>query len=228
MSTHPHILCIETSSGITSVALSAGENSVAQKVEYTKNSAGSQLQNLIEGVLLQADIDFKELDAIAVSGGPGSYTGLRIGVSVAKGMAYALNIPLVLVETFQAMKKQLELKNKNQYDFYIPMIDARRIDAFTCILNQKGEFVLTPRCLTIESHTFDEWLSKNQNVIVFGNEIDKFREIVENKIRKFDGNVTLFAESMIPNAVDKFKKGRFEDVAYVEPKYYKSFYTAKI
>lgn len=226
MQTVPHILCIETSTRVTSVALSAGKNCLSHKVERTKNSAGGQLQNLISDALSQAGIDFKELDAIAVSGGPGSYTGLRIGVSVAKGMAYALNIPLILVETFQAMKQQLTSQNGQLYDIYIPMIDARRMDAFTCVMDQQGEFILTPRCITIENHTFDQWINDEHKTIVFGKEIEKFKSILEDRVSQFQEDVTLLAESMIPIAFEKYQLKKFENVAYFEPKYYKSFYTA--
>jgi tRNA threonylcarbamoyladenosine biosynthesis protein TsaB len=105
----PYILCIETSSGYCSVALSYGNTLVSQAIENQKNKAADKLNLLVDTVMNESKLTFKELDAIAISGGPGSYTGLRIGVSVAKGLAYALKIPLIHVETFFAMKLKLKM-----------------------------------------------------------------------------------------------------------------------
>lgn len=226
MSPATHILCIETSAGICSVAIGKDGNLLCQAVEAQKNSAADKLQSLIEDVIRQSGLSFNDLDAIAVSGGPGSYTGLRIGVSTAKGMAYALSIPLIHVESFQAMKEQLRILGKDQYDIFIPMLDARRQDAFTCVMDKDGNYLMPPQCVTVEPHTFDEWIETGRKIIVWGQDISKFKSIIEDKVSSFEDEIFLFAEAMTHVANDRFVEKIHEDIAYYEPKYYKSFHSS--
>ena len=223
----PYILCIETSSGYCSVALSYGNTLVSQAIENQKNKAADKLNLLIDEVMNESKLKFKELDAIAISGGPGSYTGLRIGVSVAKGLAYALEIPLIHVETFLAMKAQVEDQCKSEFDRYIPMIDARRMDAFTAIINSQNEYILEPQCLTIDENLIDKW-SENYRIVIFGHELDKFNILLQNKVSIiYLNNINLEAKCMMFLANDKYLKSQFEDIAYYEPKYYKNFHSSR-
>jgi tRNA threonylcarbamoyladenosine biosynthesis protein TsaB len=222
----PYILCIETSSGYCSVALSYGNTLVSQAIENQKNKAADKLNLLVDTVMNESKLTFKELDAIAISGGPGSYTGLRIGVSVAKGLAYALKIPLIHVETFFAMKAQVENVSDLKFDQYIPMIDARRMDAFTAIINNQNEYILEPECITIDEDFIEKWCQSYRNVI-FGHELDKFNILLQNKtFIIYLNNINLEAKYMIALATDKYLKNQFEDIAYYEPKYYKLFHSS--
>lgn len=226
MKTSPLILHIETSSEPTSVAISRADAVIGYSIESQKNLAADRLHDMIEEVLKEAQLELSHIDAVAVSGGPGSYTGLRIGVSAAKGIAYALDIPLIHVETFHILQKEFEQQHNKPYDFAIPLMDARRKDAFTAVLNNKGEFLLSPQCLTIEDGTFNEWLDKDAVVVAFGYQIEKFQEILQDRLAIFASDVIPRAKSMASLAYQKFTQNKFEDVAYFEPQYYKSFYTA--
>lgn len=221
----PLILCIETSAGICSVAIGRGAEILCQVVEYQRNSAADKLQTLIDELLTGSGLQFRDIDAVAVSGGPGSYTGLRIGVSTAKGIAYALGIPLIHIESFQAMKAQLQLQESEKFDLYIPMIDARRADAFLCVMDSKREYLMPPQCITIEENTFDIWRKKGQ-IMIFGQELDKFRAILSGKDLEFRESIYLYAGSMAGLAYEKFEQKMLENIAYYEPRYYKSFHSS--
>ncbi len=225
MSVLPYILCIETSSFTISVALGKGSKCIAQIIEKEKYAAGEKIHLMINQLLEQSKVSFEMLDAVAVSGGPGSYTGLRIGASVAKGLAFALEIPLILVETFQAMFEQYVQNSEELYELYIPMMDARRMDAFTCVLDKNGEFLTQPACLTIREDIFHDIIEPQKRVIVFGKNIEKFRPVLEPLADKFENNMELYASAMLNRAVRKFERSEFENAAYFEPKYYKAFYT---
>lgn len=222
----PYILCIETSSGFCSVALSRGSDFIYQALESEKNRTADRINLLIEEVITNSEITFKDLNAIAISGGPGSYTGLRIGVAVAKGLAYALRIPLIHVETFITMKSKLEEVCGSKFDRYIPMIDARRMDAFTAILNEQNEYILEPQCLTIDQALIEKW-SQNYRIVIFGHELNKFNILLqENPFIIYLNNITLEAKYMITSAHEKYFKNQFEDIAYYEPRYYKKFHSS--
>jgi tRNA threonylcarbamoyladenosine biosynthesis protein TsaB len=222
----PYILCIETSSGYCSVALSQGDTLVHQAIESQKNQAADKLNLLIAEVMEKSGISFKDLQAIAISGGPGSYTGLRIGVAVVKGMAYALKIPLIHVETFLAMKAQVVDQTKLKFDRYIPMIDARRMDAFTAVIDHNNEYLVQPQCLTIDEDLLEKW-SQNYRIVIFGHGLDKFNILFENKsFIIYLNNINLEAKFMIGIANDKYLNNKIEDVAYYEPKYYKNFHSS--
>lgn len=221
----PFILCIETSAGACSVAIGKGPELLCQVVEHQRNSAADRLQTLIDELLYNAGVQFKDLAAVAVSGGPGSYTGLRIGVACAKGIAYALNIPLIHVESFQAMKVQFESEKTEKFDLYIPMLDARRTDAFVCVMDTNGEYLMLPQCITIEENVFETWTNKGKT-LVFGQELDKFRTILSGSDLTFRDSIFLYAGAMAGIAYEKFEEKLFEDIAYYEPRYYKSFHSS--
>lgn len=226
MNTSAHILCIETSAGGCSVAIGKDGTLLSQSIEKQKNSAADKLQLLIEEAFSQSGLSFSDIDAVAVSGGPGSYTGLRIGVATAKGIAYALGIPLIHIESFMAMKEQLSILGKDGFDIYIPMLDARRADAFTSVIDKEGHYLLSPQCLTIEPETFEKWVEEDTKSIAWGQDIDKFKSIIGDKVSTFEDEIDLYAEAMVGLANEKFLNKSFENTAYYEPKYYKSFHSS--
>ena len=216
------ILNIETSLGGCSVALAKGEELLAQVVEAEKNKASERLHNMIEEVCQMADISKKALDAVAVCGGPGSYTGLRIGVSAAKGICYALEIPLIHIETFQAMHAAVSVRGGIQSSVYIGLIDARRKDVFCSILDHEGGYIQKPEVLTIQEDTFNTYIHF-ENGLFFGNAVEKLQQITQQTFPMYHLEAPL-AEDMILLSSKKFVKSEWENLAYYEPEYYKGVY----
>ena len=217
-----YILCIETSTEICSVALAHGDKCVALKECNTNNSHAKNMIPFVEEVLQQATIDKKQLDAIAVGVGPGSYTGLRIGVSTAKGLAYTLGIPVIAISTLETIAEPfLKLA-----DHCRPMIDARRMEVFTALYDNKGQLLEEPNAKIIDEECFAEELT-NFKTIFCGNGAAK----CENLLGKFPNAVfktePLSAKKMVPIAARKFQAEEFENVAYFEPFYLKDYVAAK-
>lgn len=218
----PLILNIETSLGGCSVALAKGEKLLAQVVEAERNKASERLHNMIEEVCQMADISKKSLDAVAVCGGPGSYTGLRIGVSAAKGICYALDIPLIHIETFQAMHAAVSVRGGKQFPVYIGLIDARRKDVFCSILDHEGGYIQNPEVLTIQEDAFNTYIH-DENCLFFGNAVEKLQQITQKTFLMYHLEAPL-AEDMVLLSSKKFVKSVWEDLAYYEPEYYKGVY----
>lgn len=217
----PIILNIETSLGGCSVALAKGEAFLAQVLETEKNKASERLHSMIEEVCLKADIRKGDLAAVAVSGGPGSYTGLRIGVSAAKGICYALDIPLLHIETFQALHTAVRFRNDKQAKVYIGLIDARRKDAFCSILNSDGTYIQQPEVLTFQEDSFSAYIK--DDCLFFGNAVDKLNHITQKTFPTYHIEAPM-AEDMIALSFKKYVKSECENLAYYEPEYYKSVY----
>jgi len=169
------------------------------------------------------------LDAIAVSKGPGSYTGLRIGVSVAKGLCYALEIPLIGIGTIDAMGiftaqnlGQFSDIRLNENLLFCPMIDARRMEVYTALYNYKGERIKSVSAEIINADSFSNYLAKNK-IFFFGNGAEKCKKQLTHPNTVFEGPLKASARFMQKLAEEKFKKNKFEDIAYFEPFYLKNF-----
>ena len=159
------ILSLETSTKICSVAITDGDKLLALKEEGGAYSHSEKLTLFIQDIMAEANLKLEDMDAIAVSKGPGSYTGLRIGVSAAKGLCYALNKPLIAVDTLQAMA--LGMAENYQSDLYCSMIDARRMEVYTALYNSDNSNVEPVSAKIIDESSFQEYL-ENQQVIFFG------------------------------------------------------------
>ena len=213
------ILGIETSTKICSVAVSDGNKLLALKEEGGEYSHSEKLTVFIQEVLKKAALELENIDAVAVSKGPGSYTGLRIGVSVAKGLCYALNKPLIAVDTLQAMA----LGEINKADLCAPMIDARRMEVYTALYDNNNETVQPVSAKIIDDSSFSEELT-NKKVVFFGDGADKCKEIlVRNPNAIFSDGGLPSAQYINQIAFEKFNKNQFENVAYFEPYYLKDF-----
>ena len=220
------ILCIETSTNICSVALSKDGRVFASKEEHQANSHAALLTVLIEEMMNKSGCKMDELDAVAVSGGPGSYTGLRIGVSVAKGICYALNKPLLAITSLQVLAKgMLEALPKNMEQaacMLCPMIDARRMEVYTVFfdgnLQQKGDV----HAAIIDSDSFQEQLDKGK-IIFAGNGAAKCSPVISHRNAVFLAEVFPLAAQMATLAPAAFDASRFENLAYFEPFYLKDF-----
>ena len=215
------ILHIETATKVCSVALSAdGELVQIREFKDEGYSHGEQLTILIQEVLDLAGIQPENLSAVSVSAGPGSYTGLRIGVSTAKGLCYALNIPLISVDTLQSMAEVARVSYPDST--LCPMIDARRMEVFSLITNF-DEAILKP----VSADVLDESSYMDfEPFVCFGDGAGKMQEIWADRNIIFDLDLEPSAKGQIHSAYQKFLNKEFEDVAYFEPAYLKEFYQA--
>tara|TARA_R110001592_G_scaffold348265_1_gene642337 strand:- start:928 stop:1578 length:651 start_codon:yes stop_codon:yes gene_type:complete len=211
---------------VCSVALTTDGNTLASQKLFIEKSHSTLLTVVIEQIMKQVGMEMAELDAIAVSKGPGSYTGLRIGVSTAKGLCYALDKPLIAVNTLLAMANEVNRQNHSQA-LLCPMIDARRMEVYTALYDGELNELEKTSAKILEENSFDETLNQKQ-VLFFGNGADKFMALktgVANAV--FIDNITPSAWSVGLLANQAFLRGDFEDVAYFEPFYLKDFVATK-
>lgn len=219
------ILNIETSTQVCSVALSIDGKPVSVRESFVKNAHAESITIFSEEVISESNLSFKELDAVAVSKGPGSYTGLRIGVSTAKGFCYALGKPLIAINTLHALafgiKKQFVENDPKA--LFCPMIDARRMEVYTAIFNFQLESVQKTSAEIIEEQSFADWLN-TYRMIFAGDGADKCKPILGKNLNAvFIDDFHASAIYLCQLAEQKFTKGQFEDVAYFEPFYLKDF-----
>ncbi len=210
------ILHIETATPVCSVALAENSNLIALKESTLPNSHSTLLSAMIKEILDENHITYNQLKAIAVSKGPGSYTGLRIGVSTAKGLCYALNIPLISIPTLDAITEGAKQKYQGKNMLYCPMIDARRMEVYAALYNDT-ECIRSVQADIIETDTYQIYLDKS-SVVFIGDGMAKCREILStNANAMFDDTILASAAFMVPLAYEKFMTEKFEDVAYFEP-----------
>lgn len=215
------ILSIETSTKVCSVALHKNGEVLSKQLHQIEKSHSSLLPSIVIDICKEVNVAFEDLNAIAVSSGPGSYTGLRIGVSTAKGFAYTLGIPLIGIPTLDIMLEAV--RGKFQGDFYLcPMMDARRMEVYTQMEDQNGSVVWELQPKILDEETFNAF---EKPVYVFGDGMPKFREIVQQDNLIFIDDIYPDAVYMGRMAFEHFQKAKFEDVAYFEPNYLKEWRT---
>ncbi len=213
------ILNMETATTNCSVALSINGITKVLKEDKSKSySHAEKLHLFIEQALKEANISKEQLDAVAVSKGPGSYTGLRIGVSSAKGLCFALNIPLISVPTLQSLALQANVQD----GLVVPMIDARRMEVYTSSYTPVGKEQEPTRALILDENAFAKNLEETR-VHFIGNGVMKFKELCKHENAVFLPEILPSAKEMSNLSYDKFRQGLFEDVAYFEPYYLKDF-----
>lgn len=219
------ILHIETSTNVCSIALSEDTSNI-----FSKSNADGMNHAALLSVFITEALDLlnrmnKKLDAVAVSSGPGSYTGLRIGVSTAKGLCYGLGIPLIGVSTLEVLTAQaLILVQEKEHALFCPMIDARRMEVYDAFYNGQGIIQRKISADIIISDSYAEILA-NQPVYFFGNGADKCKTTLVHPNARFIDNLFPLAENMIPFAERAFVENQFVDTAYFEPFYLKEFQT---
>lgn len=217
------ILSIETSTTNCSVSLSKqGETLVLKEDNNVNYSHAESLHVFIDDVLKSADIKKSELDAIAVSKGPGSYTGLRIGVSAAKGLSYALDIPLISVSTLRALANQINVGE----GVIVSMLDARRLEVYSAIYDNSYQMLRSIEAQILDEHSFSDYLNKGK-VYFIGNGVEKTKTLIDHSNANFVENKLPSANEMSVLAYEKYEKGDTEDVAYFEPFYLKDFIALK-
>lgn len=221
------ILHIETSGPICSIALSENEKLLGYKETTEPQEHAGKVTLLIASALSEAGLKVEELDAIAVSKGPGSYTGLRIGVSAAKGLCYALDKPLIGVNSLQSLTKGIfESPLAANISLFCPMIDARRMEVYSCLLDTSMNERSPVKAEIIDEHSYAEEL-KHEAILFFGTGALKCSNIITHPNALFDLSTSLSAKYMIQLAYDRFNKAQFENTAYFEPFYLKEFFFKK-
>ena len=220
------ILCLETSTKSCSVALASNGKLIAQKESVDeKYSRAENLTLYIEEVCKQSSIKLTDIDAVAVSKGPGSFTGLRIGVSTAKGLCYALNKPLIAVSTLEAMTAgQIANFSFEASTLFCPMIDAKRMEVYCAIYDSALNELKKVSADIINETSFAELLALRK-IIFFGDGAEKCKTKIIHSNAIFLNNVYPSAKNMIALAENQFTQAKFEDVAYFEPYYLKDFVT---
>ena len=216
------ILNLETATKNCSVALAKEGALIANKeIAEQHFSHAEKLHVFIEELLNENQLQFCDLSAIAVSQGPGSYTGLRIGVSSAKGFCYALNIPLIAIDTLQLLAKQIQIED----GIIIPMIDARRMEVFTAIYDKNHHQIRSTQAEIIDEKSYQDISDK---IHLVGDGTEKFKNTLLADKFVFHSEVIFpSSKEMCELSFDKYKKSDFVDVAYFEPYYLKDFVLVK-
>lgn len=227
MKDKPIILMLESATEVCSVALSKGSEVLAVCESFEGNRHSEWMTTFIEDALFQAQVSRSDIDAVAVSQGPGSYTGLRVAYSVAKGITYALQLPMIEVDTLES----LAVSYINQFsptdgNLIIPMIDARRMEVYQRLFNHKGLQIDELSATILEKAQFEDYFNKYDKVILLGNGATKVRNLdfsddLKSRISIHD-EIVCSAAHMSPISLWKFENSKFSDVAYCVPRYLKS------
>lgn len=214
------ILHIDTAVQTASICLAKNKEVLAEQVNPSQKDHAAWLHVAIAEMFATQPYALNDLDAVAVSAGPGSYTGLRVGMSSAKGLCYALGIPLITVNSLEMMCMAAPQK---EGWLYCPMIDARRMEVFTAIYDKELQPVMPPKNLVLDQDSFKDVLA-SRPIAFFGNGSEKFRTILNNEHAEFVDVVTT-AKHMIILADEAFQQNNVADLAYAVPYYGKEFYT---
>lgn len=219
------ILHIETSAALCSVSIAENGETLSAINGNVINDHIAQLTTLIDKVVKQATLTLKQLHAIAVSSGPGSYTGLRIGVSTAKGICHALQLPLIAVNSLESMVNGARDVYPQQDVLFCPLIDARRMEVYTLVSDYSGEIIIPQQAAIINEDHFLKEILQHNKIVLFGSGLTKCKSFFNNENCLFIEDYIQTSTSMHLLANRQFNSGNFADVAYFEPTYIKEFYT---
>lgn len=214
------ILNIDTAVETASVCLAKDANSLQFSINDEQRDHASWMHPAIQNILQEAGLEIRQLDAVAVTVGPGSFTGLRVGLSAAKGICFALNIPLISISTLEMMAYAVKDQSS---DLICPMIDARRMEVYTAVYDKNLNEVLAPCAMILDGKNFDG-LIQNRQIIFSGNGSKKLKETFAHANATFS-NTKASAADMLNMSRQKFNNGQFADLAYLEPLYLKEFYS---
>jgi len=214
------LLNLETATTNCSVSIAKdGEIIVLKEHNSSNYSHAEQLHVFIEEALREASLSSKDISAIAVSKGPGSYTGLRIGVSAAKGLCFSLDIPLIAIPTLESMAHQVSL---DKTSVVIPVLDARRMEVYSAVYDSGYKEIRETRAEVIDATSFADFVEKCK-VVIAGNGAEKCKDILTHPNFEFNTGVVPSAKEIAFLSYVKYKNSDFEDVAYFEPYYLKDF-----
>jgi tRNA threonylcarbamoyladenosine biosynthesis protein TsaB len=224
------ILCLETATDLCSVALCNNNGVVSLRESNESKSHATLLTVFIEEILRENGIGVSALDAVAVSKGPGSYTGLRIGVSVAKGLAYSASIPVIAPETTLSMFYGLSFGKPADFPeekniIFCPMLDARRLEIYYALYDRAGNIIKGISAEIITPDTFGN-IPVEQKIVLFGEGAAKCRDVIKRENLYYAENFRISAAHMQKPVMQAFNNRTFEDVAYFEPLYLKDFITS--
>ncbi len=224
-----NILNIETSTDVCSVALTSEGQVVDHRENYEGQTHATLLSQYVKEMLDYARTREMKLDAIAVSIGPGSYTGLRIGLSEAKGLAFGLQVPLIGVNTLQLLTVSTMFNHFIEEDkvAYVPMIDARRMEVYTAAYTAALEPLLEPQAMILDEHSFEDLMGQGYTLVMMGNGSDKARQVLTRDNVRFIGGIKPVAVDMLALAERAYRGQDFIDVAYSTPLYLKEFQATK-
>ena len=223
------ILNIETSTEVCSVALTSERQVLDHRENYEGQTHATLLSQYVKDMLDYARSREMKIEAIAVSIGPGSYTGLRIGLSEAKGLAFGLNVPLIGVNTLQLMTVSTMFNHFIEEDrvLYVPMIDARRMEVYTAVYTPALEAVLEPQAMILDERSFEDLLQQGNTLVLMGNGSDKARQVLKHEQVRFVSGIKPVAVEMMALAEKAWREQSFIDVAYSTPLYLKEFQATK-
>ncbi|MFA5620491.1 MAG: tRNA (adenosine(37)-N6)-threonylcarbamoyltransferase complex dimerization subunit type 1 TsaB [Weeksellaceae bacterium] len=217
------LLHLETSTKNCSVAFSKNGEILCLCEEYDEKYGHSEkLHQFVNWALEGAEIELKDIDGVCVSKGPGSFTGLRIGVSAAKGFCFGLDVPLLSLNSLEILA---QTQINKDYDLIIPMIDARRMEVYTAVFDGKGNQISEIEAKVLDENSFAEF--KDRKVVFVGDGVEKSKAILQLPNTDFPEGIHPSAKNMMNLAEEKFSHQDFEDVAYFEPFYLKEFRAGK-
>lgn len=217
------ILNIETSTRVCSVTLAVDGDIKSIRESHVANSHAERITLFSEEVIQDSGIQFSDIDAVAVSMGPGSYTGLRIGVSTAKGFCYALTKPLIAINTLKAMAAGMAGSIHDKDFLLCPMIDARRMEVYAAVFDSFIKEIKATQAIIIDEQSFEDLL-KDHKILFAGDGAPKCKQVLSHQRNAFFNDAFLpSARFMAPLAEQKFLRSEFEDTAYFEPFYLKDF-----
>jgi len=218
------ILYLETSSKNCSVAISDGEKLLCVCEEVSENYKQSEsLHTFVEWALEGAKLTMKDIEAVSLGKGPGSYTGLRIGAASAKGFCYGLKIPLIAVNSMESMIEPFLGQN---FDYIITLVDARRMEVYTAVYDgQTGNEISATEAKILDENAFEEF--KDKKVLFVGDGASKTKDIIQLSNAEFNADIYPSAKYLVKKTLEKIEKQEFEDIAYFEPFYLKDFHGVK-
>ena len=225
------ILCLETATNLCSVALCNSAGVITVRESNDTKSHASMLTLFIEEIFKEQGIKAHDLKAIAVSKGPGSYTGLRIGVSVAKGIAFAASLPFIAIDTtlsmFWGISSSLSYKKIiDNNTLFCPMLDARRMEVYFALYDPNGNIIRDIAAKVIDPDSFND-IPESKKIIFFGDGAAKCREALNRINAIYDLDYNISAAHMHTPVYQAYNNNHFEDIAYFEPFYLKDFITTK-
>lgn len=219
------IISIDSTSKTALVNIAEDGAVLFEEVNATQNDHAAFLQPAIQSLITKARINLKNIDAVAVSHGPGSYTGIRVGLATAKGLCYALKKPLIVVSQLELLAKDIIDNHEQGNDslLYCPMIDARRMEVFTALYDKSLSEVMSPAAVILDDQLFSKFLLKN-GLLFFGSGSAKWQSMCKSENAIFAGSFNK-GLALSGLAFEKLKKNDFADLAYAEPLYLKEFFT---
>lgn len=215
------IVNIDTATETAHVSIAEDGKILHSLINDVQKDHAAFLQPALEQLIKNTGIGFSDIDAVAFTAGPGSYTGLRVGMASAKGLCYALNKPLIAISTLKVMAKAAVEQGDDSSVLFCPMIDARRMEVFTAIYNNALTEVLPPCALVLDENSYFNYLQKNK-IVFFGNGMQKWRATIQNNHALFTQVINL-PVALAALSYEYFQKTEFADLAYAEPFYIKEF-----